>query len=266
MLATDQALYVGLSGTSGGGTDGDRTNFNKTFAAKTKKNIFSLVPEAEAADLSDRNVICWSISVDCRGTIYLAKLMLHHRFQLSHRQIRRFRLRQIIRRNSRFILMSVLTPKPGIPSNMIITPGPGAGQVTLRWTAPSGPVSDYSITYSNTSDTQKWGVVSTGNVTTYVISNLPPYKSFHFWINAVNGCMPGDALDPEVNMQVGTTAASSTITNTELFSRPAVQAESTNSTIPPPSPMPASGPADVVKVGVGGAILTIIGGALLLAL
>lgn len=157
--------------------------------------------------------------------------------------------------------------KPGIPTNMIINPGPGAGQVTLHWTAPSGPVSDYSITYSDTADTQKWGVVSTGNVTSYVISKLPPYKNFHFWINAVNGCMPGDVLDPEVNMQVGTSASSSTVTNTGFVSRPiATQAAYINPTIPPPGPMLPSGSADIVKVGVGGAILTIIGAALLLAL
>jgi hypothetical protein len=150
---------------------------------------------------------------------------------------------------------------------MIIVPGPRSGQVTLSWTAPSGSVTDYSITYSNTPDEQKWGVVSTGNRTTYTISKLPPYQSFHFWINAVNGCMPGEALDPEVDMRVGTTASSSAIINTGPVTLPTtIQPTYVNPTLPPPSPLPASGPLDVVKVGLGGAILTIIGGALLLAL
>ncbi len=85
--------------------------------------------------------------------------------------------------------------KPNTPSNVIAVAGPGAGQVTLSWTAPQGPVSDYSITYSDSPDTKKWGVASTGNVTSYTISGLSVNK-YYFWVNAVNGCMPGDPVGP----------------------------------------------------------------------
>ena len=85
--------------------------------------------------------------------------------------------------------------KPGNPANVMAVAGPGAGQVTLSWTAPSGPVSDYSITYSDSPDTKKWGVASTGNVTSYTISGLSVNK-YYFWVNAVNGCMPGDPVGP----------------------------------------------------------------------
>jgi hypothetical protein len=45
-----------------------------------------------------------------------------------------------------------------------------------------------------------WGVVSTGNVTTYTISSLPLNQNYYFWVNAVNGCMPGDPIDPEIHL------------------------------------------------------------------
>ncbi len=85
--------------------------------------------------------------------------------------------------------------KPGAPTNVTAVSGPGAGQVTLTWAAPSGPVTDYSISYSDDPGTKKWGVSSTGNVTSYTISGLSVTK-YYFWVNAVNGCMPGDAVGP----------------------------------------------------------------------
>jgi len=85
--------------------------------------------------------------------------------------------------------------KPNQPYNILAVAGPGTGQVTLTWGPASGPVSDYSITYSDEPNTQKWGVVSTGNVTKYIISGLAVNK-YYFWVNAVNGCMPGSPFGP----------------------------------------------------------------------
>jgi len=85
--------------------------------------------------------------------------------------------------------------KPNQPYNILAVAGPGAGQVTLTWGPPSGPVSDYSITYSDDPNTQKWGVISTGNVTKYTISGLAVNK-YYFWVNAINGCMPGSPFGP----------------------------------------------------------------------
>jgi len=85
--------------------------------------------------------------------------------------------------------------KPNQPYNLLVVAGPGGGQATLTWGPPSGPVTDYSITYSDDPNTQKWGVVSTGNATTYTISGLSVNK-YYFWVRAVNGCMPGDPIGP----------------------------------------------------------------------
>lgn len=88
---------------------------------------------------------------------------------------------------------SCSSQKPDVPSGFTAVVGPEKGQETLSWFAPQGPVTDYSITYSDNPNTKKWGVVSTGNATSYVISKLGSGK-YYFWVNAVNGCMPGDLV------------------------------------------------------------------------
>lgn len=85
--------------------------------------------------------------------------------------------------------------KPGLPYNLLAAAGPGDGQATLTWGPPLGPVSDYSIVYSDDTNVQKWGVVSTGNSRDYTISSLAVTK-YYFWVKAVNGCMPGDYIGP----------------------------------------------------------------------
>jgi hypothetical protein len=77
----------------------------------------------------------------------------------------------------------------------LVVTGPGVGQVTLTWGPPQGPISDYSIVYSDDQNIQRWGVVSTGNITKYIISGLGTSK-YYFWVKAVNGCMPGDFIGP----------------------------------------------------------------------
>lgn len=51
---------------------------------------------------------------------------------------------------------------PGAPTALTTTAGPSTGQISLTWTAATGTITDYSITYSDNSTSQKWGVVSTG--------------------------------------------------------------------------------------------------------
>lgn len=92
--------------------------------------------------------------------------------------------------------------KPGQPSNLIVTAGPKSGQKTLNWVAPTGPVTDYSISYSDDPNIKRWGVISTGNVTTYTISELGN-GTYYFWVNAINGCMPGDPITPSGLLVVG---------------------------------------------------------------
>lgn len=83
----------------------------------------------------------------------------------------------------------------GIPLGLTAVAGPGAGQVTLTWGPPPGPFTTFSITYSDTPNTQKWGVADTGNVTLYTISGLSVGK-YYFWVRAVNGCAQGDPAGP----------------------------------------------------------------------
>ena len=122
---------------------------------------------------------------------------------------------------------SCSSQKPGVPSGFTAVVGPEKGQETLNWFAPQGPVSDYSITYSDNPNTKKWGVVSTGNVTNYVISKLGSGKNY-FWVNAVNGCMPGDSVS------------------------------SSGSALPP------TGPRDIIYIGMMGAAFIIMGAVFLI--
>jgi hypothetical protein len=147
--------------------------------------------------------------------------------------------------------------KPGNPSNVIATAGPNSGQITLTWIAAPSPVTDYSITYSDNPTTQKYGVVSTSNTTSYVISGLKPNTKYYFWVNAVNGCEPGDQIG---SATIGGGAVndiatpSGNISNSSLLQNSGV------------NPLPVTGPLDLVKVGGIGAILMLVGAALLLAL
>jgi hypothetical protein len=141
--------------------------------------------------------------------------------------------------------------KPGNPSNLTVTAGPSAGQITLNWTQAPSPVTDYSITYSDDPTTQKFGVVSTGNVTTYVISNLTPGVKYYFWVNAVNGCKPGDQIGP-ATLGGGSISNISTPSGTLLNT--------------PVSPLPVTGPNGIVVIGVSGIAITILGAFLMLLL
>jgi DNA-binding beta-propeller fold protein YncE len=258
ILATDPSLYVGLSPNQYS-TDGDRTNLNKTLAVKDNKNMFDFIPVAQAAgiDSVNRNLL-----VDIgglTGTIYLAKFDSIPALVPSVTPT--IVPTQASGQNPSAPVCS--NQKPGIPSNPSVIAGPGAGQATLSWTAPTGPVTDYSIVYSNDLNVKKWGVVSTGNVTTYTISNLPGNQNYYFWINAVNGCMPGDPINPQIELLVTGTGSASGVAGTGNGAFIATQTANSTS---PLSPLPATGPADTIKLGIVGAIITLIGGALLLVL
>jgi len=100
--------------------------------------------------------------------------------------------------------------KPGAPSGIAVTPGPNKDQKTLSWFAAPEPVTDYSIAYSDSPSIKRWGVVSTGKVTKYTISGLGSGK-YYFWVNAVNGCMPGDVVSAS-NSSLPSTGPDTTMT------------------------------------------------------
>jgi hypothetical protein len=111
-----------------------------------------------------------------------------------------------------------------------------------------------------------WGVVSTGNVTTYTVSDLPPNQNYYFWVNAVNGCMPGDPIDPEIHL--GSSVSSSYPVSTGNPAPGTLQSSNPASISTPHSytTLPPTGPEDVIKAGAVGVIFSVIGGVLFLAL
>lgn len=78
--------------------------------------------------------------------------------------------------------------KPGTPT--ILSAVQHGTSVTLTWSAVPDATS-YSIVYGTGSGYQ-YGVANTGNVTSYTINSLAPGVVYHFAVNAVNDCMPGD--------------------------------------------------------------------------
>jgi len=269
MLATDQSLYVGLNNDAAEDSR-TTTDVNKNFAVKNKNKTdqFTLVPEAQAADLSTPHGNLLADIGGLSNTVYLAKFdAIPAPTATPTNTPTPTTTITISPTVGPTVTSSVCSSqKPGVPTNIIATAGPGNGQVTLSWTAPSAPVTDYSIIYSNDQSVQKWGVISTGDATSYVISQLPLSQTYYFWINAVNGCMPGGSASVALSLVVGTGGQQVQIATASPYILETINPSSSSSVIPSPSPMPSSGPADVVKVGVGGAILTIIGGVLLLAL
>ncbi len=155
--------------------------------------------------------------------------------------------------------------KPENPSGLTVSAGPTSTQLTLTWvTAASSSATDYSIVYSDNNTTAKWGVVSTGNVSTYTIRGLNANTTYYFWVNAINGCMPGDRVGP-ANLNggsVSTTSTPSGITNNPTTGT----SQLTSLTASGSAKLPPTGPSNLVKFGGLGLILMIFGGALLLVL
>jgi hypothetical protein len=165
MLATDPALYVGLSAD---GYFGLHNKLDNTLAVKNSNtNLFNIVPVAQAADHGNLLADIGGLS----GTIYLAKFDAIPPPSPSPAPTSA----------PSPTVTSAETPtptptstsgqgpvypkpcsdqKPGTPSNIQLAAGPGTGQVTLSWTAPTGPVTDYSITYSTDNPIPECGGLS----------------------------------------------------------------------------------------------------------
>lgn len=62
---------------------------------------------------------------------------------------------------------------------------------TLSWTAVE-QATHYSILYGLNPGEYIYGVVNTGNVTSYTINELDPNTKYYFTVRAVNNCMPSD--------------------------------------------------------------------------
>jgi hypothetical protein len=79
---------------------------------------------------------------------------------------------------------------PGTPTILsVIQNGTSA---TITWTAVPD-ATYYSIVYGTGAPGEyQYGVANTGNVTSYTINSLTPGVAYHYAVNAVNDCMPGD--------------------------------------------------------------------------
>ena len=87
----------------------------------------------------------------------------------------------------------------------------------LTWSAVAN-ATYYSIVYGSAPGYQ-YGVANTGNVTTYTINDLNPQTTYHFAVNAVNDCMPGDAgtFNGGTGGQTGQVLGASTMAGTGTF-------------------------------------------------
>jgi len=86
--------------------------------------------------------------------------------------------------------------KPASPTDLTAVLGPGAGEVSLSWTAPAEPYSYFVLAYNDSPDwPPKWGNPDIGKATNFVVSGLGG-GDYWFWVRAQNGCMPGDFVGP----------------------------------------------------------------------
>lgn len=74
-------------------------------------------------------------------------------------------------------------------SQLIATPGPASGQVTLTWENFWGDVTNYHVVYGTSPGTPKWGALNVGKqpVNTYTVGALTPGVTYYFSIVPVRG-------------------------------------------------------------------------------
>jgi hypothetical protein len=83
--------------------------------------------------------------------------------------------------------------KPGTPT--ILSSVRSGNSQTLTWSSVAN-ATYYSIVYGTTPGVYQYGVANVGNVTSYTVNALAPRVTYHFSVNAVNDCMPGDPSTP----------------------------------------------------------------------
>ncbi|OGD62999.1 hypothetical protein A2160_05070 [Candidatus Beckwithbacteria bacterium RBG_13_42_9] len=76
---------------------------------------------------------------------------------------------------------------PAAPTNLTATPGPGWGELTLRWNKISG-AGYYTVTYGKNSASYQFGSPNIGDTDHLVIRGLIPGQRYYVVMTAVNGC------------------------------------------------------------------------------
>ena len=93
--------------------------------------------------------------------------------------------------------------KPGIPTNLTATVL-SATSVRLDWTHASDPHTSYLVAFGPSLGNYPYGNPNIGNDNTYTVNSLAPGARYCFYVQAQNGCMPGDPSDPVcINQPVG---------------------------------------------------------------
>jgi hypothetical protein len=103
--------------------------------------------------------------------------------------------------------------KPATPT--IMSAVRNGTKETLTWGAVAN-ATYYSIVYGSAPGYQ-YGVANIGNVTSYTVNALTPGVAYHFAVNAVNDCMPGDPGIPSGEGTGGQVLGASTMAGTGTF-------------------------------------------------
>lgn len=81
------------------------------------------------------------------------------------------------------------TPVPATPANVTATPGPMKGQITLNWSASTGNIDRYGVSYGYTSGKYLFGARKVGDEksTSFTVGHLNPGTKYYFSLDAKCG-------------------------------------------------------------------------------
>jgi large repetitive protein len=92
---------------------------------------------------------------------------------------------------------------PGVPAAVSAAAGPGTGQITVSWTAPTNTggtgIQSYTILYGTTSTNLNQNTISYGTGTTDTLYGLGNGKTYYFEVEATNELATGTASSPAVS-------------------------------------------------------------------
>ncbi len=81
--------------------------------------------------------------------------------------------------------------RPGAPTGLTVS-WISSTQVRLTWNHAVGSHTSYLIAYGPNTESFPWGNPNVGNENTYTVGSLVPGAQYCFYVQAQNGCSPGD--------------------------------------------------------------------------
>jgi LPXTG-site transpeptidase (sortase) family protein len=106
--------------------------------------------------------------------------------------------------------------KPGTPTNLRLTIV-SASSVRLAWDHSSGPHTSYLVAYGPSSGKYPYGNPDIGNDNSYVVSSLNPGTNYCFYVQAQNGCMPGERSNEVCLQSISSARLSSVLGSFDNF-------------------------------------------------